>query len=256
MQLAKLTEATLGLEQAHASKIIEVEILHAAEAITNSQEFKSVERGINDAIDEVARFGRALQELTDKGVMGYIEEMSRDEKRDLQRQIDLLRSLEADSRKLQRQLEAAERALKNTRGRLSPKQEAARKKIVDLEADIKLKPWETEYKNKKADFDMIQTQADGLLKTLDDIKKGISVGEDIIRQTVKFLEFIPEIQSIHVAASSDILVKNVPLTFGISVKWLGEIHMCYVEWAPTQDAHELYSNAAKAMVRLADIANP
>ncbi|KAM0514405.1 hypothetical protein ACHAPE_006698 [Trichoderma viride] len=253
---AKLTEATVGLEQAHASKAIEAEILHAAEVITNSDEFKTVENGINNAIDEASRFGRALQELVDKGPMAYIEEMSRDEKRDLQRHIDLLRSLEADSRELQSQFAAAERALKETRGRLSPKQEAARKNIVDLEAAIKLKPWEAEYRNKKADFDRIKTQADGLLQTLDDIKKGISVGEDLIRQAVKFLEFIPEIQSIHVTASSEILVKNAPLTFGISVKWLGEIHICYIEWSPNQDAYELYSNAARKIVGLADIVSP
>lgn len=256
MQFAKLTEAIVGLEQAHASKAIEAEILHAAEVITNSDEFKTVENGINNAIDEASRFGRALQKLVDKGPMAYIEEMSRDEKRDLQRQIDLLRSLEADSRELQSQLPTAERALKEMRGRLSPKQEAARKNIVDLEAAIKLKPWEAEYRNKKADFDRIKTQANGLLQTLDDIKKGVSVGEDLIRQAVKFLEFIPEIQSIHVTASSEILVKNAPLTFGISVKWLGEIHMCYVERSPNQDAHELYSNAARKMVGLADIVSP
>ncbi|KAH7310920.1 hypothetical protein B0I35DRAFT_439890 [Stachybotrys elegans] len=252
----KLAEAAVGLEQAHASKAIEAEILHVIEVITNSDEFKTVENGINNAIDEASRFGRALQELVDKGPMAYIEEMSRDEKRDLQRQINLLQSLENDSRELQSQLAAAERALKETRGRLSPKQEAARKNIVDLEAAIKLKPWEAEYRNKKADFDRIKTQADGLLQTLDDIKKGISVGEDLIRQAVKFLEFIPEIQSIHVTASSEILVNNAPLTFGISVKWHGEIHMCYVEWSPNQDAHELYSNAARKMVGLADIINP
>ncbi|KAH6949543.1 hypothetical protein DER45DRAFT_620115 [Fusarium avenaceum] len=89
--LDKLTEATIGLKQAHASKNIAAGILHAAEAITSSPAFRAIEDGINTAIDE--------------GPMGYIEEMSRDEKRDLQRQIDRLEELENDSRDLQRNLE-------------------------------------------------------------------------------------------------------------------------------------------------------
>ncbi|KAI6750709.1 hypothetical protein HG530_014605 [Fusarium avenaceum] len=41
-QLGKLTEATLGLKQAHASKNIAAGILHAAEAITSSPAFRAI----------------------------------------------------------------------------------------------------------------------------------------------------------------------------------------------------------------------
>lgn len=122
-----MSEATAGLEQAHGNKAIEAELLHAAEAITTSPEFMAVEREIKHAVDEAAKFGRALSELWDKGPMGYIEDMSRDEERDLQRQIDLLRDLGRDSRKRQENLEKAKRDLEQTKGRLSPAQEKARK---------------------------------------------------------------------------------------------------------------------------------
>ncbi|KAI6750708.1 hypothetical protein HG530_014604 [Fusarium avenaceum] len=103
--------------------------------------------------------------------MGYVEEISRDEKCDLQRQIDRLEELENDSRDLQRNLEEAIKGSRRHEGK-----------------NIKLKPWETELRNKRADFNSINTRVQGLLQTLDNIKEGVKVGDNLIRQVAKFMK--------------------------------------------------------------------
>lgn len=248
-----MSEATIGLEQAHASKAVEAELHHVAESIINSDEFRAVECGIKDAIYEVSRFELALEKLVTQGPIGYIEEMTYDERAELDRQISLYNELVRDSKRLEAALIAAKNALEAEKGRLRPEQEAARERIAELEAEIELKPFEKDYENKKQDFDKIKTQADALLSTLEDIKKGIHVGADVLRQVTKMLmEGIPEIRDIYVETSSDALAENKPIIFSITVWWLGQNHTCRVEWSPNQEAHELYSNAAEKVVALAD----
>ena len=253
LQAVKLSEATIGLEQAHANKAAQAELIHAAEAIMDSDEFKAVERGINNAVYEVSRFERALEKLVAQGPMAYLEEMTYDERVEVDRQIKLLDELIDASTKLQTELEEAKDALDEKKGRLSPQQEEARKRIANLEAEIKLKPFEEDYRNKKQDFDKLQTQADALLQTLEDIKGGVNIGADVLRQVTKLvIEGIPQIKEIRVKASSEVLVKHDPLMFEITVTWMKQDHECHVEWAPSQDAHDLYSNAAKKVAALAD----
>lgn len=249
----KLTEATLGLEKAHADKALNAEFRHAAHAIMNTEAFKTVENEINNAYSEISRFERALEKLVDQGPMAYIEELSKDEKRDLEREIELLDDLMAASKQLEEELRAAKDALDETSGRLSPEQEAARGRIADLEAEIERKPFEHDYRNKQQDFDRIKTQADALLRTLEDVKGGIRVGADVVRQVTNlFRKGIPEIKEIKVSASSAALANHEPLTFKITVGWMGDYHVCQVEWVPSQDAHVLYSDAARKVVELGD----
>lgn len=247
-----MSEAAAGLEQAHASKAIDAELRHAAFAIMNTEPFIAAERGINNAAFEIDRFERAVGELVTKGPMGYIEEMTHDERRDLDRAITLLNDLMEASRALEEELQAAKSALDEGRSRLSPQQEEARKNIADLEAELELKPFEEDYRNKQQDYDMIKTQADALIATLEDVKKGVHVGTDVVRQVTKLVaKGTPEIKEIKVKASSDALAKNEPLTFDITVSWMNEEHACHVEWSPNQDAHVLYNKAAKIVVALA-----
>lgn len=253
LQAVKLSEATAGLEQAHVSKAADAELRHAAHAIMNLEEFKEVEREINNAIFEVSRWERALEELVAQGPMAYIEEMTRYERDDLDRQIESLNDLIKASENLEAELKDAKNALDKERGRLSPRQEEARKRIAGLEAEIKLKPFENDYRNKKQDFDKIQTQVNALLKTLEDIRRGVNVGADVLRQVTKLIKMgMPEIKEIRVKASSEGLAKHDPLMFEITVMWMEKKYTCRIKWAPSQDAHDLYSEAAKKVAALAE----
>ena len=96
-----MSEAAVGLEQAHASKAVDAELRHAAHAIMNTDAFKTVEREINNAVFEIERFERALEGLVTKGPMAYIEEMTHDERVDRDRQIKLLERLTVASEELE-----------------------------------------------------------------------------------------------------------------------------------------------------------
>lgn len=188
-----------------------------------------------------------------QGFEGFAEAILRDERREVDRQIELIDELLQASRKLQKELEKAKAALEETKGRLSPQQKEARKRIVDLEAEIRLKPFDHAYRAKKEDYDKLCVVADMLISTLEQIRKGINVGADVLRQVTKLvMQGIPQIKEIRVKASSEMLVKYEPLLFEITVTWLGKDHTCHVEWAPNQDAQALYGNAAKNIAAIAD----
>lgn len=252
-QTWKLGEAAAALEDAHVNKAIEAELHHFAESIVRSKEFQDIERGINDALFEVSRFGSALEKLVTDGPMGYIEETTRDERANLKQQINLYDQLVRDCKKLERALIDAKKALEAEKSRLKPEQEEARVRIAELEAEIKLKPFEKEYEMKKQDFDRIKTQADALISTLEDIKASVEIGADVLWQVSKIImEGIPEITDIYVEASSDAIAENKPMTFSITARWLGQDHICRVDWSPNQGVQELYGRAAEKVVALAD----
>ncbi|KAI1451228.1 hypothetical protein F4805DRAFT_464043 [Annulohypoxylon moriforme] len=245
--------ATIGLEQAHASKAIELGLHYAAESILKSDEFRAVERGIQDAVYEVSRFERALEKLITQGPEAYIKEMTYDERVKLDRQVALYDELVGGSKKLEAALTAARNSLDAEKGRLRPEEEAAREAIAELEAEIELKPFEKDYENKKQDFEKIKTQTQALLSTLEDVRKGIHVGEDVVRQVTKMLTWgMPEIRDIYVEVSSDAFVEDKPMLFSIKVRWLGQDFTCHDEWSPNQEAYELYNSAAKGIVALVD----
>lgn len=247
-----MSEAAIGLEEAHAGKAADAAMRVTGYAITNTPAFRAVEQEINNATFEIGRFEQAMEGLVSKGPMGYIEVMIHDEREDVQRQIELLERLTADSQNLEEELEAAKSALDEGRGRLNPKQEEARKRIADLEAEIKLKPFEEAYRDKKRNYDAIKTQADTLLATLEDVKRDMKVEADIVRQVTRLvMEGIPEINDIKVKASSDMLARHEPLTFDINVGWMNQEHVCQVKWSPGEGAHLLYREAAKKLVALA-----
>jgi hypothetical protein len=248
----KLSEAALGLEEAHAAKAVDAAARVTGCAITNSPAFRAVEQEINNASFEIGRFEQAMEGLVSKGPMGYIEVMIHDEREDVQRQINLLERLMADSKNLEEELEAAKSALDEGRGRLNPEQEEARKRIAELEAEIKLKPFEEAYRHKKRNYDAIKMQADTLLATLEDVRQDMKVEADIVRQVTRLMmKGIPQIKDIEVKASSDMLARHEPLTFDITVIWMNQEHGCQVKWAPGQDAHLLYREAAKKIATLA-----
>jgi vacuolar-type H+-ATPase subunit H len=84
--------------------------------------FRRIEEAINEAARKFDQFGRALDGLINRGPMTWIEEMSKDEKEDLNRQIRLLEELMRRSQELKDAMKEAKRALEKTEERLTPKQ--------------------------------------------------------------------------------------------------------------------------------------
>ncbi|PCD24647.1 hypothetical protein AU210_013764 [Fusarium oxysporum f. sp. radicis-cucumerinum] len=186
--VAKLTEATLGLEEAHARKAIDAELRHAGKAIMDLPAFRSIEVAINEAARKIDQFGRALDGLVNRGLAAWIEEMLKDEREDLNRQIRLLEALVRKSEELEAAYEQAKKDLDKTEERLSPKQEAARKRIAEIEGEIKMLPAQHEYMNKKKDYENMEIQVNHLIATLDDIKRVMGEVSQISKDVLNTLK--------------------------------------------------------------------
>ncbi|EXL52589.1 hypothetical protein FOCG_08380 [Fusarium oxysporum f. sp. radicis-lycopersici 26381] len=186
--VAKLTEATLGLEEAHARKAIDAELRHAGKAIMDPPAFRSIEVAINEAARKIDQFGRALDGLVNRGLATWIEEMLKDEREDLNRQIRLLEALVMKSEELEAAYEQAKKDLDKTEEMLSPKQEAARKSIAEIEGEIKMLPAQHEYMNKKKDYEKMEIQVNHLIATLDDIKRVMGEVSQISKDVLNTLK--------------------------------------------------------------------
>ncbi|KAI1812808.1 hypothetical protein GGS20DRAFT_518042 [Poronia punctata] len=249
---ARVGAAEVALEGVRAEKAITNEAFLGLQGILNSAAFQAVQQDIKEAAAKVEQFGHAVNNLTTQGPMGFIEEMAKNEKADLAEQIELYNTLLKKSQMIETELKEAKHALDSKTAWLLPQQRELLGNIAQLKEDIKLEPFAEKYANKKKDYDKIKTQADGLLNTLNDIEAGVDLGADIVSQAIKLVRIgVPEITRIHVSASSATLANNEALMFSITVSWLGTDHLCNVEWAPTQEVHELYKGAAQSIAKIA-----
>ncbi|CAG7564493.1 unnamed protein product [Fusarium equiseti] len=205
----KLAEASAGLEDVKAQQAIDVELLHAAQAIMNTPAFRSMEQSINDAGREIDRFGRAIDGLLAKRPMGYIGEMCTDERTKLNRQIKVFNKLIAKSKQLQRACNAARLALEQSKARLTPQQEQARLKIAELEGEMKVLPAQLEYNDKKKDYDNIALQVNLLVIKLDNLSDFIKDVRELAKDIVNTMKKgISRVTRIVVMASAKALVEN------------------------------------------------
>ncbi|KAF5684634.1 hypothetical protein FDENT_6639 [Fusarium denticulatum] len=244
----KLTEATLGLEEAHARKAIDAELRHAGKAIMDLPAFRSIEAAINEAARKIDQFGRAIDGLVNRGLGAYLDEMLKDEREDLNRQIRLLDALMKESEKLEAAYKEAKKDLEKTEQRLSPKQEAARKKIAKIQAEIKMLPARHEYMNKKKDYETMEIQVNDLVATLNDIQRVMKEVKQISQDVLNTLEKgIPRVTKIIVRASNRAFAEDKPLMFEIQAVWMDKQDTFRVEWAPNQGISVLYSQAAEKL---------
>ncbi|KAF5568814.1 hypothetical protein FPHYL_2621 [Fusarium phyllophilum] len=244
----KLTEATLGLEEAHARKTVDAELRHAGKAIMDLPAFRSIEAAINEAARKIDQFGRAIDGLVNRGLGAYLEEMLKDEREDLNRQIRLLDALMRKSEELEAAYEEAKKALDKTEQRLSPKQEAARKRIAEIQAEIRMLPARHEYMNKKKDYETMEIQVNYIVATLDDIQRVMKEVSQISKDVINTLKKgIPRVTKIIVRASNRSFVDDKPLMFEIQAVWMEKQGTFHVEWAPNQGISVLYSQAAEKL---------
>ena len=210
---------------------------------------REIELAIQDAGKEIEKFGRALERLTTQGPGGYIDEILKDEKRDLQDQIQTLNDLDAKSKELETVLKRARDLLNKNRGKLTTAEKNAQSKITKLEQEIELKPFENAYRNKKRDHDNVVAQIQTIQETLKDTKASIKGGMKITKQVVETLkDELPRVTKILVKASTKVFVDDKPLIFEITATWKGETSVCCVEWVPGSKPSELYREVASNLV--------
>lgn len=215
----------------------------------NTPVFKQIESGINDAIREIDRFGKALDSLTRNGVYGYIEEMSKDERKELDLQIDQLKELLEESRELEANLQKAINALDENKGKITDDQRKVQSRILQLEQEIKLKPFEDAYRNKKNDYDRVVGQIKVIEQTLKDIANGIEAQVKAAQNVVKALKkATPRITLIVVKASTEVFAKNEPLVFSVDVEWIGKTETYEVTWTPGSSPADLYKDVADKVI--------
>jgi len=245
----KFQEANVGLEQIKARRDAQNEILKLAREIVSSPAFRQIEYGINDAVREINKFGRALDSLTRNGVYGYIQEMSRDERAELDRQIRQLNELREKSKELEANLRMAIDALEKNKGRITNQEREVQTRILTLEKEIELKPFEDAYRNKKNDHDRVAAQVQVIQKTLKDIRNGVNAETKAAKQVVEALKkATPRITLIVVKASTEVFAKNEPLVFSVDVAWAGETKRYEVTWTSGSNPADLYKNVADKVI--------
>ncbi|KAE8165389.1 hypothetical protein BDV40DRAFT_297418 [Aspergillus tamarii] len=220
--------ASAELERAKSQRDFYATTMNAAKDLMNTSAFKEVENAITQASNEITNFSRTVDALNRKGVIGYVQEMSRDEEAERDRQIQLLTELETESRRLAAPLTKAKTELEKNRGRITAAQRKEQSAIARLEEEIKLKPFDTELRAKQIEHANVNAQVQSIQQTLKDIRNGIDAGTQAAQHT----------------ASTEIFVKNEPLDFSCDIGWLGEKSNLQVTWALGMNPADLYKDIA------------
>lgn len=249
MQWIQFQTANSNLEAVKLKQTTQTGIMNRVREIMNTPAFREVEKGINDAAEQAEKFGRALQALGTKGVYGYIEEMSRDEQAELDRQIQQLSELQQKSRDLEAELKKAIAALEKHKGRITDGMKETQSHIYKLEEEIKLKPFDDAYRNKKNDHDRVVAQVQVIQMALNEIKKGVDASTKAAKQTVdKLKTATPQITLIVVKASTKVFNNNEPLLFLVDVTWSGDTTQYELSWTPGSQPSDLYKSIADKVV--------
>ena len=215
----------------------------------SSPAFVEIEHGIRDATEKVAQFGRALDRLTSEGLYGYLHELSKDEKRDLDRQIKVLEALQEKSKELEKALRTARDELQRNKGILTKKQRDAQSQIIQLEEDIKLEPFKQKYERMKEDHDNIVGQIKVIQGTLRDVKSKVKVGADSAKRIVEKMEKgLPRVTKIYVKASTEVFAKDEPLIFEVWATYDGNTDKYRVEWKPGKSVSDFYQEVAHKLL--------
>lgn len=178
-----------------------------------------------------------------------MEEMSRDEQAELDRQIQQLVELQKISKVLEDNLLAAIDALNENKGRVTSAETAIQTRIIKLQEEIKLKPFEDAYRNKVNDYDRVAGQIQVIVQTLKNIRSGIDANTKAAQQVVEALKkATPRITLIVVKASTEVFAKNEPLLFSVDVEWIGETKKYEVTWSPGSRPADLFKDVADKVV--------
>lgn len=222
----------------------------AAFAALHTPAFREIEKSIQDAQIEITRFGKAVERLsTHEGLYGYIHEMSKNEKKDLDFHIQTLHSLEAKSRELENALTQARDMLNKNRGRLTTAERNTQRKIIQLEQEILLKPFEDLYRNMKMKHENVAIQIQTIQAIMKVVKAQIKDGTEFTKQAVEMLKReLPRVTKIYVKASTNVFVNNTPLIFEITAVWGGKTSVYRVEWVPASEPFNLYKEIARILV--------
>ncbi|KAE8131103.1 hypothetical protein BDV38DRAFT_289020 [Aspergillus pseudotamarii] len=242
--------ASAELERAKGQRDFYATTMNAAKDLMNTSEYKEVENAITQASNKITNFSRAVDALNRKGVIGYAQEMCRDEEAERDRQIQLLTELETESRRLVAALTEAKTELENNRGRITTAQRKAQSAIAQLEEEIKLKPFDLELRAKQIEHANVNAQVQTIQQTLKDIRNGIDAGTQAAKHTVETLKKgMPRVTLIIVKASTESFIKNEPLVFSCDIEWLGENSNLEVTWAPGMNAADLYKDIADKIIK-------
>ncbi|KAK5988837.1 hypothetical protein PT974_10331 [Cladobotryum mycophilum] len=226
-----------------------VGVIDTANSIMALPAFKEFESGIQDASEKMVQFGNALTALESRGLSGYLEEMCKNDRKELQNYINTIRKLEAKSKELEGVLRAALAELEKNQGRLSRAEKEAQDKIAVLERDMKVMPFEDAYKSQKRKYEGITTQIRMAQEALKDLKNEVKAGTESAKAIVNELKNgIPRVTRILVIANTEMFTKKEPLVFEMDVEWAGKTTTQSFKWVPDDDAIQWYKDVAKLVI--------
>lgn len=200
-------------------------------------------------MDDLEKIGDFLDNVLQGKQYKAIEALQRDKDRELAAKIDQLGQLYNLSQKLESDLIEARKTLQRNEGRLTEEERKLQTAILELQKDIKDKPFEHAYQVQRERHESVVLQIQAIRKNLAEVKDGVDAGTKFARENLKVLqESIPTVKRIVITASTKAIAKNEPLTFDIEGRWKGLPVHARVEWAPGWNVPELYSIIGQKMV--------
>lgn len=242
----------LELEWMHAKKAADAEARHAAEKVLSSPLWVTIEKGLNEAAEQIEKHAKALEHMINGEEYKAIQVLQKNKKKELDSQIATLKKLEKTSKEIERKLKEAREALKKNKGRITNEEKALQKEVERLQGELKTRPFEDAYKAKQQEHESVKAQIKNIQQKLSEIRAGIDKATEKAQGYIRVLkQATPAVEHIIVTGSTDVFAKSKPLTFKIEARWMGKPVYAEAQWAPGWNVSELYDQIGSKVLEAA-----
>lgn len=209
-------------------------------------------KSLDDIGDQLEKGYNFLNSTLEGDHAGAVNALLQDKKRELEQQAEMLNDLINTSITLEDKLTLAREALKKNKGHITDEETNLQVEINRLQGELKTKPFEHAYNNKRQEYENVKIVIGNIQKQLGDIRKGIDEATRVASENLNVLkQGIPSIERIVITASTEVLSNNKPLTFLVEARWKGKSVCADLQWAPGWSVSKFYEDAGKKVIQKA-----
>ncbi|KAE8406700.1 hypothetical protein BDV37DRAFT_280656 [Aspergillus pseudonomiae] len=241
-----------NLEWILAKKAADAELRHAAGLFLSTELWMNIEKGLNDAAQQIEKHAIALHHIINGEHYKAIEVLETDKRKTLNRKVAAIQNLEEISKEIEAKLQRAHQELEKNKGQVTKEEKKLQKEIEELRGELKTRPFEDAYKAKLQDHKSVTAQIQNIKKKLQEVRTGIDKTTKLARGYVHVLEQgIPTVKRIVVTGCTEVFAKKKPLTFKVEARWNNKPVYIEAQWAPGRSAADLYEQIGSKIVKAA-----
>ncbi|KAB8210403.1 hypothetical protein BDV34DRAFT_220543 [Aspergillus parasiticus] len=253
---ARLEAAKSAHEIVKATTAAYLEATNGLDATANSDAFKTLVKGIEEAQKGLERASEGIDNLlAGGGFDGFVRAFVDTEEASIQAKIDELNAMQNDNNKLQKEIRKAQEILDRDKPELEKEIAEADEAIARLKEDSELAKLKRDYQRQLKIHNEVHNIIEGMQAGLETLKENWKAGihelEKVVNEIQKAIASVIHIERIEVAAHTHALADKKPLKFVFIGTLGGKSFEIDTKWSPGKSLQGLYKEVTNEILKLA-----